>query len=186
MTDEELILLLADTVRIACRRMTPGHLAALSGSVAQAALMPAKPDWERKAAAYATSVGMLGDATGDPVLMRVAGHAAGWTYDVAFAVGPSADGIIRNAHRRLLGYLRAGDADAAGREIEDHLRGLCFMRRLFRAAVAAPDEDLAGQENLGRASQNHMIYGIRPPTFKRQAQHVRTTAHTIEGRCRQT
>lgn len=144
MTDEDLICLLTDTVRIACVRMTPLHLAALSGSIAQAAPVPARSCWERKAAGHAASIGMLGDSTGDPALVRLAGDAAGWTYDVALALGPSADGIFRNAHRRLLGHLRAGDPEAAADEVENHMRTLCFLKRLFRVPLGAAEASRGG------------------------------------------
>lgn len=130
--EEDLIAMLAVTARTACQRMTPGQLAAVSGSVTQAESLPAKPYWDRKAVAHAEVIGMLGDVTGDPVLMRLAGLAAGWTYDLALAAGPGADQIILGSRRRLLGHLRAGDAEAAGEEIESHLRVLSFMERLAR------------------------------------------------------
>jgi GntR family transcriptional repressor for pyruvate dehydrogenase complex len=133
-TDEELIAMLAVTVQLACRRMTPSQLAALSDSVAQAESVPAKPWWDRKAVAHAEMIGMLGDVTGDAALIRLAGLAAAWTYDLAVAAGPVADRIILASRRRLLCHLRAGDADAAAREIEDHLRVLSFMERLSRGA----------------------------------------------------
>jgi acetyl esterase len=122
--------LLADTVRMACQRMQPSDLTALSDCVAQAALMPAKPCWERKAVVHAEAIGMLGDATGDSALVRLVGLAVGWTYDLAVAAGPAADWIIRNSRNRLLRHLRAGDSDAAGKEIEQHLRVLRLMERL--------------------------------------------------------
>jgi DNA-binding FadR family transcriptional regulator len=131
-TDEDLIAMLAVTARTACRRMTTCQLVAFTGSVAQAESMPAKPYWERKAVAHAEAIGMLGDMTGDPVLTRLAVLAAGWTYDLAVAAGPAADGIILNSRRRLLGHLQAGDAEAAGQEMEKHLRVLHFMERLAR------------------------------------------------------
>jgi hypothetical protein len=132
-TDEEFIGMLAVTARVACRRVTCGQLDALSGSVAQAESVPAKPYWDRKAVAHAEVIGMLGAVTGDPVLRRLAGLAAGWVYDLAAAAGPGADGIILGSRRRLLYHLRAGDAEAAGRELETHLRALSFMARLSRA-----------------------------------------------------
>jgi DNA-binding GntR family transcriptional regulator len=130
-----MICLLADTVRIACRRMTPLHLSALSDNMAQAGSVPAKKCWERKAAGHAASIGMLGDPTGDPALVRVAGDAAGWIYDAALALGPSVDGIFRNSHGRLLGHLRDGDPAAASQEIEHHMRTLSFLKRLYRSAA---------------------------------------------------
>src|ERR1700756_660474 len=109
-TDEDLIAMLAVTARTACRRMTAGQLGALSGSVAQAESLPARPYWDRKAVAYAEAIRLLGDMTDDPVLIRLAGLAAGWTYDLAVAAGPRADGIILGSPRRLLRYLRGGGA----------------------------------------------------------------------------
>jgi GntR family transcriptional regulator, transcriptional repressor for pyruvate dehydrogenase complex len=131
-TDEDLIAMLAVATRIACRCMTDAQLTALSSYVAQAAAMPAKPYWDRKAVAHAEAIGLLGDMTGDPVLTRLADLAVGWTYDLAVAAGPAADGIILNSRRRLLGHLAAGDADSAGQEIEKHLRVLRVMERLSR------------------------------------------------------
>ena len=132
MTDEELIGMLAVTARTACRLMTPGHLAALSGTVAQAEAVPARPYWDRRAVAHAEAIELLGAVTGDPVLGRVAGLAAAWSYDLAVAAGPGADGIILGSRRRLLRHLRAGDAEAAGQEMEAHLRALRFMGRISR------------------------------------------------------
>jgi GntR family transcriptional regulator, transcriptional repressor for pyruvate dehydrogenase complex len=130
-TDEQLIGMLAVTTRTACYEMTSSQLAALAESIAQAEALPAKPHWDRKAVAYATALELLGDATGDPGLVRLAGLAASWACDLAVAVGPSADGIILGSRRRLLAHLRAGDAEAAGLEVEKHLRVLSFMERLF-------------------------------------------------------
>ena len=130
--------MLAVTTRAACRHMTSCHLAALTDGVAQAESLPAKPHWDRKAVAHAAVIGMLGDATGDPVLVRLAGLAAGWTYDLAVAAGPAADAIIRSSRRRLLGYLRAGDADAAAQEVEKHLQVLSMMERLAHGGSRAP------------------------------------------------
>jgi DNA-binding GntR family transcriptional regulator len=129
-TDEQLIQLMAAAVRAGCARMTADQLGALAASVAQAESLPARPWWERRAVAHAETIGLLGTMTGDPALTRVAGLAAGWTYDLAMAAGVAADAIILASRRRLLRDLRASDADAAGREIERHLRALSFMARL--------------------------------------------------------
>jgi DNA-binding FadR family transcriptional regulator len=130
MTDEVLILMQGTIVRAACERMQSAHLKALSDSVAQAACLPGRFAWDRKAAVHAEIFNLLGDATGDPVLARVAGLAVGWTHDLAVRVGPVADSIILNSRRRLLNFLSAGDADGAAREMERHLSGLAFMGRL--------------------------------------------------------
>jgi DNA-binding FadR family transcriptional regulator len=130
MTDEGLISMQGAMVRAACRRMEPAHLMALSASVQQAACLPSGLEWDRKAAAHAEIFNLLGDATGDPVLARVAGAAVGWTHDLALTVGPVAGTIILNSRRRLLDCLSDGDADAAAHEMERHLSGLCFMGRV--------------------------------------------------------
>jgi DNA-binding GntR family transcriptional regulator len=137
-TNEQLIGMLAVTTRAACNRMTAYHLAVLTDGVAQAESLPAKPYWDRKAVAHAAVIGMLGDATGDPVLVWLSGLAAGWTYDLAVTAGPAADGIILGSRRRLLAHLRAGDAEAAAQEIEKHLRVLSMMERLARGRNSAP------------------------------------------------
>ena len=130
MIEEGLISMQATTARIACQRMTARHLRALSDSVEQAACIPARFQWERKATVHAEFFNLLGDATGDPVLARLAGSATGWMHDLAVTVGPAADGIILSSRRRLLDRLRARDADGAAHEMEHHLRGLHYMRRL--------------------------------------------------------
>jgi DNA-binding FadR family transcriptional regulator len=134
-TDEVLILMQGTIVRAACQRMESAHLTALSASVQQAACLPSRLEWDRKAAAHAEIFNLLGDATGDPVLARVAGVAVGWTHDLALTVGPVSDTIILNSRRRLLGWLSDGDADGAGREMERHLSGLCFMGRVAQCCA---------------------------------------------------
>ena len=44
--------------------------------------------------------------------------------------GRAVNGMIISSRHRLLANLRAGDADAAAREVEDHLRVLHYMWRL--------------------------------------------------------
>jgi DNA-binding FadR family transcriptional regulator len=135
MTDEVLILMQGTIVRAACERMESAHLKALSDSVQQAACLPVRFAWDRKAAVHAEIFNLLGDATGDPVLARVAGLAVGWTHDLALTVGPVADSIILNSRRRLLRCLSARDADGAGLEMERHLSGLCFMGRVAQSCA---------------------------------------------------
>jgi len=132
-TDEELIELMAVTVQLGCARMTAAQLVAFSDCVARAEALPARPWWDRKAVAHAEAIGLLGEMTGEPALIRLAGLAAGWTYDRALAAGRAADQIILGSHRRLVDHLQAGDADAAAREISKQLRVLGFMARLSPA-----------------------------------------------------
>jgi DNA-binding GntR family transcriptional regulator len=130
--DDELIRVCAAATRIACRRMTPRYLKALDDSVEQACCLPSRFDWDRKVAAHAEIVNLLADAAADPALAVLVRDVPGQLYDLMFAVGPAASGIIAGSRRRLLALLQAGDADGAAREMEQHLGGLLWMRRVFR------------------------------------------------------
>jgi hypothetical protein len=130
--DDELIRVCAVAARAACRRMTPRYLRALHDSVEQACCLPSRLDWDRKAALHAEIVNLLADATGDPALAVLVRDVPGQLHDLMIAVGPAASGIIAGSRRRLLALLRAGDTDGAAREMEQHLGGLLWMRRVSR------------------------------------------------------
>ena len=128
--DEELIGVCALATRIACQRMTTPHLTALRASVEQARCLPARSAWDRKAAAHAEIVNLLADAAADPVVALLVRNVPGELYDLMITVGPGTSGIIASSRRRLLELITAGDAEGAAREMEQHLRGLLWMRRL--------------------------------------------------------
>jgi GntR family transcriptional regulator, transcriptional repressor for pyruvate dehydrogenase complex len=130
MTDDAVISVLSAVTRMACTQMTPQHLAALHASVELASGLPARPDWARKATTHA-------ELTGDGDLAPLVSPAAGRLHGLVLTVGPAADGIILSSRRRLLRQLRARDADAAAREMEQHLKGLHYMGRLACAASPA-------------------------------------------------
>ena len=60
---------------------------------------------------------------------------AGTSLTLMVTVVPAADGIILGSRRRLLAQLRAGEAGGVAREIERHLGGLLWMRRLSRSSA---------------------------------------------------
>jgi DNA-binding FadR family transcriptional regulator len=126
---EHLIPVLAAAAHIACRRMTALHLKALHDSVEQAHQIPAALGWDRKAAAHAEIFRVLADAADAPLPPALSG-GVGLAYDLMITVGRAANGMIISSRHRLLAYLRAGDADAAAREVENHLRVLHYMWRL--------------------------------------------------------
>jgi DNA-binding GntR family transcriptional regulator len=130
--DDELIQACATAARLACRRMTPPYLKAMDDRVEQARGLPAGFEWDRKATVHAEIVNLLAGAAGDPVLAVLLRDVPGRLHDLMVAVGPAANGIILGSRRRLLALLRAGDADGAAREMEQHLGGLLWMRRLSR------------------------------------------------------
>jgi DNA-binding FadR family transcriptional regulator len=125
----ELIQATVSHIRIACEKMTPSALGMLRASVAGAASLPTRPGWERKAAAHAEVFRLLAQIAGD----RVGGNpggGAGIVGELMRAVGPAANGMITSSRQRLLEHLLTGDAAAAAREMETHLRALHYMWRL--------------------------------------------------------
>jgi DNA-binding FadR family transcriptional regulator len=130
--DERLIQMQAMATRIACLRITAQHLKALGDSVEQAACLPARSAWDRKAAAHAEIYHLLAYLADDPEMTPILKGGTGFIHDLMTAVGPAADGMIASSRRRLLAHLRVGDADEAALEMEKHLRGLHYMWRLTR------------------------------------------------------
>jgi len=125
--DDELIRVAGLATRVACRRMAPRYLKALSDSTEQVCCLPATFAWDRKAAAYAEIVNLLADAAADPVLALLVRNLPGHLYELIVTVGPAADDIIVSSRCRLLALIRARDADGAGREMEQHLEGLSWI-----------------------------------------------------------
>lgn len=133
--DDELIRWCALATRAACSRMTAQHLKALQDSVGQARTLPARFAWDRKATAHAQILNLLADVIADnPVPALLLNRAVVAIHDLMLTVGPAADGIVLSSRRRLLDLIRAGDADGAAAEMEQHLRRLHFMWRLSRSS----------------------------------------------------
>jgi DNA-binding GntR family transcriptional regulator len=128
--DEELVRVCALAVRVACRRMPPRYLKALHDSVEQACDLPTGLDWDRKSAAHAEIFNLLTDAAADPVLSLLVRDVPGQLHDLMVTIGPAASGIIASSRHRLLARFRAGDAEGAASEMEQHLGGLFWMRRV--------------------------------------------------------
>jgi hypothetical protein len=133
--DEEagLIRACALVTRVACERMSPPRLKVLQDSVEQAASLPTgfEFDWDRKAAAHAEIINVLAGTAADAVIAVLVTDVPRQLHDLMIAVGPVASGIITGSRRRLLALLQAGDADGAANEMEQHLGGLLWMRRVF-------------------------------------------------------
>jgi DNA-binding GntR family transcriptional regulator len=116
--------------RMACARMTMPHLTELHDSVERACCLAGRSQWGRKAAAHAEIFSLLADVVDDPLLTPQLTEGAASAREVMLAVGRAADGMIISSRRRLLAYLRARDGEGAALEMEGHLRGLLYMRRL--------------------------------------------------------
>ena len=125
--DDELIRVAGLATRVACQRMTPRYLKALSDSIEQVCCLSGTFSWDRKATAYAEIVNLLADAAADPVLALLVRNVPGRLYDLMVTVGPAGDDLIAGSRRRLRALIRARDADAAGLEMEQHMKGLHWI-----------------------------------------------------------
>ena len=132
--DEGLIQIHAMAARLACLRMTAQHLKALHDSIEHASCLPARSQWDRKAAAHAEIFLLLADMADDPILAPVPSGGAGSVHHLMLTVGRRADGMIVSSRQRLLAHLRAGNAEEAALEMEKHLRVLRYMWRVTRSA----------------------------------------------------
>jgi GntR family transcriptional repressor for pyruvate dehydrogenase complex len=130
--DTGLIYAQAMATRSACLRMTAEDLKAMHDSVEHASCLSARSRWDSKAAAHAGIFSLLAQVADDIVSVRVLSACAGFMHELMLVVGPAADGMIISSRRRLLAHMRAGDADGAALEIEEHLRSLDYMWRLAR------------------------------------------------------
>ncbi len=133
---------LATATRIACLRLTSQHISAIENAVEQGGSLPRRAGWEQKAAAHAEIFSLLAQAVDDQAVARVLTLGSDIVRDLAITAGPAADGVIISSRRRLLDGLRAGDAEAAEHEMEEHLRCLHFMWRLTgRRGLATMADD---------------------------------------------
>jgi DNA-binding FadR family transcriptional regulator len=142
---EELTVMQAIAARIACERMTAPAMKILLDSVERVSSLPTRPGWERKAAAHAEFFRLLAGVAGDRAAGALAVQAR-VIRDLMRTAGPAANEMITGSRRRLLARLRAGDADGAALEVEEHLRVLHYMGRLaasgqLTAGAQAPGTD---------------------------------------------
>lgn len=124
MTRSALTLIQSAFARIACAQQTAHHLQALRDSVDQACALPPGEAWEDKAAAHAQFHCLLADAAGAAGFALLARFISGSLHDLIVQARPSTEGFIITSHRHLLGHLETRDAEAAAREMEDHISWL--------------------------------------------------------------
>jgi GntR family transcriptional regulator, transcriptional repressor for pyruvate dehydrogenase complex len=125
---DELIAVCAMAVRAACRRMTPPYLKALGDSIGQACDVPAGMSWDRRAAAHTEIINLLADTAANPALGVLLRDVPGHLHHLMVTAGPACSEAILSSRRRLLTLMRAGDAEGAAGEMEQHLRCLARMR----------------------------------------------------------
>ena len=124
MTRSALLLVQSTFARIACAQRTAHDLRILRDSVGRACTLPPGAPWDRKAAAHTEFHFLLADATGTAEFARLARFITGGLQDMIMQAGPSAEHLIIASRRRLLAHVDARDANAAAREMEDHLTRL--------------------------------------------------------------
>ena len=88
--------------------MTATHLKALHDIVDHASCLPARSEWERKAAAHAKIFGLLAEVADDPAMAAVLTGAARSMQGLMLAAGRRADGMTSSSRQRLQACLRAG------------------------------------------------------------------------------
>lgn len=111
-------------VRVACERMTPEDLAGLEANVERAEELAAAQEWARRAEVNIEFHKLLVAATQNPLLIFLVNSVLDLLPPIIQASGPQTDDIVTQSRHRLLAHLRAGDAEAAVREMEDHLEVL--------------------------------------------------------------
>jgi DNA-binding GntR family transcriptional regulator len=134
--NDQLIQALGTAARIACAALAASGHEILQASLDEACGIPVGSGWERRAAEHARFFTTLADAARDPFAAPVLRDGAAFAYELMIGVGRAADGVVISSRREMLFLLRSGDADAAAREMEQHLRVLNFMSRLFSRPVA--------------------------------------------------
>lgn len=111
-------------VRVACERMTAEDLAALEDNVRLAEELASSGEWDRRAEVNIEFHKLLVAATQNPLLSYLVNSVLDLLPAIIQAAGPQTDDIVTQSRHRLLAHLRAGDAEAAVREMEEHLQVL--------------------------------------------------------------
>lgn len=111
-------------VRVACERMTADDLAALEANVGLTEELAEAGEWARRAEVNIEFHKLLVAATQNPLLIFLVNSVLDLLPPIVRAAGPQTDDLVTRSRRRLLDHLRARDADAAVREMEDHLQAL--------------------------------------------------------------
>lgn len=122
MTTPAVVLLQSTFVRLACEQRTDEDLRALRESVDRASGM--NGTWPDRAGAHAEFHCLLGDATRAAPYSLLAYYIRDSMRDIITAAGESGGGRIVVAHRRLISYLEARDADSAIWEMRRYLAQL--------------------------------------------------------------
>lgn len=183
--NEELIEAQVSAARVVCSQLTSWHLKALHDSVERACRVRAAVQWHRKAAAHADIFHVLAAAASDPRAARVLSSGAGLARDLMVAAGRGVDGMITGLHRRMLARLRAGDAEGAVREMNEHLRVLDYVWRLAHStADRIPREQLTVTMRGWRAPASLSTRGRG--IGHRSNQRSLWDAGSIEGACATT
>lgn len=136
--NENLIPALAAATYIACLQLADQHLASNRDDAGEGAQFPHCLGCDDRVADYPDIFSLLADCVDDPATAEVLRLGPGLVRDLALAAGPAANGIIINSNRRLLTFLRAGDADAAEHEMDRYIRCLSLMSRLARGYRQPP------------------------------------------------
>ncbi|MBW8825995.1 MAG: FadR family transcriptional regulator [Acidobacteria bacterium] len=132
--------------RLACERADDEALAPLQANVDEAKAAAAAGDWTRVARVNIEFHNVLAELTGNPVLVIIQRSVMGTMAEISAALGPIRTDATVKSRVRILKHLRAGDADAAVREMERNLK------RVHSLWLAEAGESTRGPEPSERGS----------------------------------
>lgn len=120
---EARILLTSDVLRLACERATEEDLKRIEDDIAITERQFTRPGAQRNAQ-ITQFYRLLAAATHNQVLVMLTDSLAQAVYVRLMRGGPKINRDIGKLRRRIVGYIRAGDAESAIEEITRHLQGL--------------------------------------------------------------
>ena len=121
---EARILIGTEVARLACARHTADDLEALEKNVAEAEAASKAGDMARRAEIHYEFHSLLARAAKNPVLIILTDALMEMTRHFVEAVGYQPNPYVMPSRKRLLAALRAGDADAAAKEMATMLKRL--------------------------------------------------------------
>jgi DNA-binding FadR family transcriptional regulator len=137
---EARIIIGTEVARLACARRSAEDLALLERNVGEAEAATAAGNVERRALVNYEFHRLLARAAGNPVLTILTDALMEMTRHFVERVGYLPNRYVMPSRRRLLAHLRAGDGEAAAKEMAS------MLRRLQRFHLARAEEVSRGGE----------------------------------------
>ena len=121
---EARILLMEQTIRVACDRATAADYAALEADIDKAEQLTLKGDFTRRHSYISEFYRILAEATHNEVVVMLVESLSELTRAQLAKVSPAPRSDVIAVRRKVVSLMRAGDADGAVKEMVAHLRRL--------------------------------------------------------------